>query len=93
MQHHDPVGDGAQRVRNVLDPDDCVVWLQRCDQIDQSRDFMLGEPARDLIEQKKFGARCDRLGQFQALAVEEPKMTGRFIGVCQQAGPVEHVDR
>jgi hypothetical protein len=88
-----PVGDRAQRMRNVLDPNDGVIGLERRDQVDQSGDLMLGQSAGDLIEQQKLGARGDRFGELQTFAVEQTEVTGRLVGVRQQPGFVQHVDR
>lgn len=91
FEHKDAIRHRPQRVRNVLDPDDRVIGLDRLDDRNEAFDLRFGQAGGDFIEQDQFGLRRQCLGEFKPLAVDQRQRTGKPVRLCVEPGPPQHL--
>ena len=81
MEHHETVDHSQQRMHHVLNPDDRDPGAaHRLDEIDETKAFVLGEPAGDLVEEEHTRAGRERAREFKPLALDQRKAASAAIG-------------
>ncbi|MGY3332387.1 hypothetical protein ACVILI_005404 [Mesorhizobium sp. USDA 4775] len=76
----------------MLDPDDGdAAVADAAHQRHQRFRFIVGQPARDLVQQQQLRIRRQRARQFQPLAVEQRQGTGRDIGLVGKLAIAQHL--
>ena len=93
VQHDEPVDDGNQRMHDVLDPDDRHAEPpDGADQLDQREAFVLGQAARDLVEQQHARLRRQRARELEPLAVEQRERARGTVRLVGERALLEQLD-
>ena len=79
-----------QRPHHVLDPDHRdALGVHPADDLDQLRDFRVGQAAGHLVEQQQLRPRRERAGEFQPLALQQAEPFGGQVRLAGHVGPLE----